>query len=430
MDLPVGISALQHTDRWLGAPLCAVLTLVRKVFGPGRPSRACPVHKILFIKFAEQGSTVLAYPAICRATAMVGRENVYFVVFEDNRFILDVMEIIPEQNVITISTKGPFALATGAFRAILRARKIDIDAVIDMEFLTRFSAMLTFLTGAKSRVGFHTFFGDGPYRGDLMTHRLLYNPHLHTSQMFEAMVEALTRDPAMLPTFDFKPPATQPFAKFNPAPGEAAEVDALLRRENPAVGSAPLILLNPNASDLLPLRRWPPMRYVELSRRLLERYPDLFIAFTGAPAEATANNRLAAEVNSNRVILLAGKTALRQVLVLYTRSEILVTNDSGPAHFASMTPIRVVTLFGPETPALFGARSSNATALWAGIACSPCVNAYNNRQSVCRNNLCMQAITVDAVFEKVTSIYDSLKAGDANAGSENGIVSFDMLQGK
>jgi hypothetical protein len=191
-----------------------------------------------------------------------------------------------------------------------------------------------------------------------MTHRLLYNPHLHTSQMFEAMVEALTRDPAVLPTFDFKPPATQPFAKFNPAPGEAAEVDALLRRENPAVGSAPLILLNPNASDLLPLRRWPPMRYVELSRRLLERYPDLFIAFTGAPAEATANNRLAAEVSSNRVISLAGKTTLRQVLVLYTRSQILVTNDSGPAHFASMTPIHVITLFGPETPALFGARSS------------------------------------------------------------------------
>jgi len=121
---------------------------------------------------------------------------------------------------------------------------------------------------------------------------------------------------------------------------------------------------------------------------------------------------------------------LRQVLVLYTRSEILVTNDSGPAHFASMTPIRVVTLFGPETPALFGARSSNSTALWAGIACSPCVNAYNNRQSVCRNNLCMQAITVDAVFEKVTSIYDSLKAGMPTLGGENGIVSFDILQGK
>jgi ADP-heptose:LPS heptosyltransferase len=267
---------------------------------------------------------------------------------------------------------------------------------------------LTFTTGAKSRVGFHTFFGDGPYRGDLMTHRLLYNPHLHTSEMFEVMVEALTRDPAVLPTFDFTPPANQPLARFRPSPSDVAEIDALLQRENPGIGSGPLILLNPNASDLLPLRRWPAARYVELARRLLERYPELFIGFTGAPAEAVPNKQLADEVGSDRVIRLAGKTTLRQLLALYARSEILVTNDSGPAHFASLTPIRVVTLFGPETPALFAVRSPNATALWAGIACSPCVNAYNNRQSVCRNNLCMQAITVDDVFEKVTRIYDSL----------------------
>ena len=409
MDLPVGISTLQHTDRWIGAPLCAILTLLRKIFESAGPQGPRQVQRILFVKFAEQGSTVLAYPAIRRAIEMVGRENVYFVVFEDNRFILDVMEIIPEENVITIPTNSPFGLALGALRAVLRIRKIRIDGVVDMEFLTRFSAMLTFTTGAKSRVGFHTFFGDGPYRGDLMTHRLLYNPHLHTSQMFEAMVEALTRDPAVLPTFDFTPSANQPLARFRPSPSEAAEITALLQRENPRIGSAPLILLNPNASDLLPLRRWSPLRYVQLARRLLERYPELFIAFTGAPTEAAAINQLASDVASSRVISLAGKTTLRQVLVLYTRSEILVTNDSGPAHFASMTSIQVVTLFGPETPALFAARSPNVSVLWAGIACSPCVNAYNNRQSVCRNNLCMQAITVDDVFEEVTRIYDSLK---------------------
>jgi ADP-heptose:LPS heptosyltransferase len=409
MDLPVGISTLQRTDRWIGAPLCAVLTILRRIFESRGPPGPRQVRRILFVKFAEQGSTVLAYPAIRRAIDMVGRENVYFVVFEDNRFVLDAMDVIPEENVITIATHSPFGLAVSALRAVHRVRKIRIDAVVDMEFLTRFSAMLTFTTGAKTRVGFHTFFGDGPYRGDLMTHRLLYNPHLHTSEMFEAMVEALTRDPAVLPTFDFTPSANQAFARFEPSLSEVAEIDALLQRENPRIGSAPLILLNPNASDLLPLRRWPAPRYVELARRLLERYPDLFIGFTGSPAEASPNNRLADEVGSSRVIPLAGKTTLRQVLVLYTRSEILVTNDSGPAHFASMTPIRVVTLFGPETPALFAARSPNSTALWAGIACSPCVNAYNNRQSVCRDNLCMQAITVDDVFEKVTRIYDSLK---------------------
>ena len=390
-------------------PLCAVLTLFRRIFESTRLPESRQVQRILFVKFAEQGSTVLAYAAILRAIEMVGRENVHFVVFADNRFILDAMEIIPEENVITIATKSLFGLATDALRAVLQVRRLGIDAVVDMEFLTRFSAILTFTTGAKSRVGFHTFFGDGPYRGDLMTHRLLYNPHLHTSEMFEAMVEALTRDPAVLPTFDFTPRANQQLARFRPSPAEVAEINTILQRENPRIGSAPLILLNPNASDLLPLRRWPSLRYVQLARRLLERYPESFIVFTGAPAEATPNNQLADEVGSDHVIRLAGKTTLRQLLALYTRSEILVTNDSGPAHFASLTPIHVVTLFGPETPGLFAVRSPNATALWAGIACSPCVNAYNNRQSVCHDNLCMQAITVDDVFNEVTRIYDSLK---------------------
>ncbi|HMF81631.1 MAG TPA: glycosyltransferase family 9 protein [Candidatus Acidoferrum sp.] len=419
MDLPVGISALQRTDRWVGVPLCVILTILRRIFESAASLGPREVRRILFVKFAEQGSTVLAYPAIRRAIDMVGRENVYFVVFQDNRFILDAMNVIPEENVVTIATHSPLGLALSALRAVHRFRKIRIDAVVDMEFLTRFSAILTFMTGAKSRVGFHTFFGDGPYRGDLMTHRLLYNPHLHTSQMFEAMVEALTRDPALLPTFDFTPSANQPLARFRPSLSEVAEINTLLQRENPRIGSAPLILLNPNASDLLPLRRWPSLRYVELARRLLERYPELFIGFTGAPAEAGPNNQLANEVGSDRVIRLAGKTTLRQVLVLYTRSEILVTNDSGPAHFGSMTPIHVVTLFGPETPALFAARSPNATALWAGIACSPCVNAYNNRQSVCRNNLCMQAITVDDVFVEVTRIYDSRKRATAEIKLHN-----------
>ena len=229
MDLPAGIRTLQRTDRWVGVPLCAILTLLRRIFeSAGRPGPR-QIQRILFVKFAEQGSTVLAYPAIRRAIEMVGRENVYFVVFEDNRFILDAMEVIPEGNVITIATQSLFGFALGALRSVHRVRKIGIDAVIDMEFFTRFSAILTFTTGAKSRVGFHTFFGDGPYRGDLMTHRLLYNPHLHTSQMFEAMVEALTRDPAVLPTFDFTPSANQPLPRFRPSLSEVAEINALLR---------------------------------------------------------------------------------------------------------------------------------------------------------------------------------------------------------
>ena len=162
MDLPVGISTLQRTDRWIGAPLCLFLTVLRRIFESAGSPGARKVRRILFVKLAEQGSTVLAYHAIRRAIDMVGRENVYFAVFQDNRFILDVMDVIPEENVITLSTRSPLGLALDALRAVHQVRKIGIDAVVDLEFLTRFSAILTFTTGAKSRGGFHTFFGDGP----------------------------------------------------------------------------------------------------------------------------------------------------------------------------------------------------------------------------------------------------------------------------
>ena len=158
MDLPAGISTLLRADRWIGVPCCAILTLLRGIFQFAEPSGPHQLRRILFVKFAEQGSTVLAYPAIRRAIDMVGGENVYFVVFDGNRFILDAMDVIPEENVITIATYSLLGFTLSTLRSVHRVRKIRVDAVIDMEFLTRFSARLTFATGAKTRVGFHTFF--------------------------------------------------------------------------------------------------------------------------------------------------------------------------------------------------------------------------------------------------------------------------------
>ena len=110
---------------------------------------------------------------------------------------------------------------------------------------------------------------------------------------------------------------------------------------------------------------------------------------------------LVARIASPRCVSMAGTTTLRQLLVLCTLAEVLVSNDSGPAHFATLTDVDVVVLFGPETPRLFAGTSPRTHALWAGLACSPCINAFNNRASPCSNNVCMQAITVDDVFDEV-----------------------------
>jgi hypothetical protein len=90
-------------------------------------------------------------------------------------------------------------MASSALRVLSRSGARRFDACIDMEFFARFSAAIAYLTGARQRVGFHVYFGEGPYRGDLMTHRVLYNPHLHTSRTFTSLVLALDADPGRAP---------------------------------------------------------------------------------------------------------------------------------------------------------------------------------------------------------------------------------------
>lgn len=398
------IDTMRRLDRWLGVPACWVLTLLRRMERTAR-NGGVP-RRIAIVKLAEQGATVLAAPAIRRAIELVGADNVFFVVFEENRPVLDLMGLIPERNVIAIRTSGVFRFVVDVARAVLRMRRMGIDAAVDFEFFARASAVLCFLGGAKIRVGYHG--GGGPYRGDLMTHRLSYNPHLHASEVFRTQVEAVTADPRQLPALECDcRHMVSDIPAYTPPPEDTARMSRALRDLLRKEVVSPLILFNANCSDLLPLRKWPEARYVELSRFLLGRYPDLNIAFTGAPSEAEPVNRLVQLVGSPRCVSMAGRTTFRELLALYQLAEVLVTNDSGPAHFASLTWIDVVVLFGPETPAAFGVRSPRSHILWSGLACSPCVNAYNNRYSACRDNLCMQRITVEEVRETVCRAYEA-----------------------
>ena len=404
----MNVSTMRKVDKWAGVPVCWLLTRWRRLMDRfARPVRG-PVRSILFVKPAEQGATVLAWPAIRQAIERVGRDHVYFLVFQENRFILDALDIIPPENVFTIPTSGLFRLIRGTLRTLRRLRKRRIDAAVDFEFFARASAVLTYLSGARRRVGLHAFSGEAPYRGDLMTHRLHFNPHLHISQFFQMQVAALDVPAEQMPALDL--PVPQPIGELPPLKLQADELEQMRRKLFLAAGqppSGPLVLLNANCSDLLPLRRWPSDNYVELCKRLLKRYDNIHIAFTGSPEEAAGVEPLLRRIDHYRTFSLAGKTTLRELLVLYHLAKVLVTNDSGPAHFAALTPVHVVALFGPETPLLFGLRNARGHAMSAGLPCSPCVSVYNNRLSPCRRNICLERITVDAVFELVCRLIET-----------------------
>jgi len=400
---PVGgevkVTTMRRVDRWIGAPVCALLTVVRRFDDLVlRRSPAGPPRRIAVMKLAEQGATVLANSALLRAREMVGADNLFFVVFAENRFILDLLDAVPAANVVAIRTDGLLRVMIDTMRAVLRLRRERIDAAVDFEFFARSSAILTYLSGARIRAGYHAFFGEASYRGDLMTQRLSMNPFLHASEMFQVLVESLRLPSDQLPAFALEPPANPPLPRFTALPGEREEVEAMLLDTLEAATLPPIVLLNANCGDLLPLRRWADERYVELAHRLLEQDPALRIVLTGSPSEAPEAEALASRIASDRCVSFAGRTTLRQLMVLYDLAQLMITNDSGPAHYATLTSIDVITLFGPETPAVFGARTPRSHLLWANLVCSPCVNAFNDRQSACRRNLCMELITVDQAY--------------------------------
>ncbi len=201
-----------------------------------------------------------------------------------------------------------------------------------------------------------------------------------------------------------------PLGTFTPTEDEVQSVERKLCDITGCDAVPPIVLLNANCSDLLPLRRWDEDNFVALAGRLLDSDPDLRIAFTGAPDEAPPIDKLVARIDSPRCVSLAGRTTLRELLVVYGLSELLITNDSGPAHFATLTGIDVLCLFGPETPELFGSLSPRSHVLWANTACSPCVSAYNNRVSRCSDNICMQRIGVDVVHTQATTLLTARRA--------------------
>ena len=79
----------------------------------------------------------------------------------------------------------------------------------------------------------------------------------------------------------------------------------------------------------------------------------------------------ASAIGAERAVSFAGQTTLRELLTLYTIADVLVTNDSGPAHFASLTPVHTVVLFGPETPRLFGSLAPATTDHLEGAGVQP-----------------------------------------------------------
>jgi ADP-heptose:LPS heptosyltransferase len=169
-------------------------------------------------------------------------------------------------------------------------------------------------------------------------------------------------------------------------------------------GDPRVILINPNSSDIFPLRKWPLDNFAQLCEQLLQESPSSWLVITGVASERLDAQHIKERVPNPRCIDFTGKTNFRELLALYSIARVMVTNDSGPAHFASLLQLPAVVLFGPETPRLYGPMGDKHKELYADFACSPCVSVYNGKKSPCRENRCLKAITVEEVLQEMLAV--------------------------
>ena len=397
---------MRKVDYFAGVPLCALATPFVKfssLFSSHVSKQNSLIsRKVLFIELSEMGSAILVDPAM-RKIQTIANAELFFVIFDGNAASLRLLNTVPVSNVFTIRENNLVNLAIDSLRFLLWTRKNNIDTVIDLELFSRYSALLTGLCGAVKRVGFHAFYNEGLYRGAMLTHRVAYNPTLHIAKNFITLVNAALSSKAERPYS--KTIIDDSEIKLVRAPVVESVITAMrdrIREEFPSYDETRhrIVLINPNASDLLPQRRWMAENFVAVMRDLLANSEDLLVLITGAPAEREQAENLKKQVAQERCVNFAGKQKLEELPALYQMAELMLTNDSGPGHFSSVTDLRTFVLFGPETPLLYGSLG-NSTPIYAGLACSPCVSAANHRKTPCTDNVCLQVIKPEAVISQL-----------------------------
>lgn len=398
----MNINTMRFIDRWAGVPLCLLISpfcWMSDILRSAKKKKP-ELRNTLFIELSEMGSAVIADPAMRKLKAS-GEAELYFVIFKKNYKSLEILKTIDERNVFKMDAENFFSLIKEVFRFMSWTRKKKITTVIDIELFSRFTALLSFFSGARTRVGFTNLHDEGLYRGNLINWPVRYNPHVHVGVNFVSLVnKALGLFDNAYATYPVHPQELE-LAKATIPEAASEGVTNKIKQLFPLLKNEKIVLLNVNASDMLPQRRWPQENFAAVGKELLSKHDNIAIIMTGSPAEKEYVQKVTDMIDNDRCINSSGFFSFDELVPLYAQSACMLTNDSGPAHFASATDLKVFVLFGPETPALYLPLGGNAEAIYLALPCSPCVSAANHRKTSCVTRPCITGIAHSVVTDRI-----------------------------
>ncbi len=386
---------MRRTDHWLGLPICwflgVLVTIIRKIL-PARKRTISGTGTIAVFKFFGIGSILESTPLLRAIRQRYPQSRLAFVTFSGNEGLLRKLNLCTDLRIIR--TSSPWAFVSDVLKQLWWMRTHHVEAVVDLEFFSKFSTLLSFFTYAPIRVGFYL---NDFWRYSLLTHPIYFNYYSHIADVYAQAGERLDA-----------PLTDHSLSYVEPIPEVRQSLEAKLR-ERGWSADKPLLGVNVNAGELSYERRWPLGYFAQVVQQLLEKHVDLYVVLPGSPGERTYVQGLVDQLPpalQTRTILAAGAWSLDEFSAALTLFRGMVTNDSGPLHLAAAQGCPIVSIWGPSMPSFYSPRVQNNQVIYAKYPCSPCVCMFTTFEGMWCNHQawCMQAIepaTVLAATEKM-----------------------------
>jgi heptosyltransferase-2 len=143
-------------------------------------------------------------------------------------------------------------------------------------------------------------------------------------------------------------------------------------------------------------KRWPVERFAALADLLIAA--QFQVLLIGSPDESDVSREVASRMR-NRPIILTGQTSLSQAIEVLDLVELLITNDTGPAHIAAALGRPTLVIFGPTNPLTTQPFSSSAQIIREPPDCAPCM-----LRDCPIDHRCMTAISPEQVFSRAQAM--------------------------
>lgn len=406
---------LRFIDRYVGQFGCCLLSPFKR---RGNISR---YQRILFVEFFEMGAAIMSYSALKYVKAKLPECELHVLCISGNKESWELLGLVSAQNIHGVEAKGTLGFLFSLLGTLGGLRRKQFDLVVDLDKFTRLSAIVSFLVGARRTAGFYRYDYEGLYRGHLIDIPCAFNQNAHIAKNFLALCKSALAEEQHYPNYKgvirnseiLLPP-------FKSAPNLARQMKERVKVIFPDWRGDPLVLVNPDVGPNLPIRNYPVGHYVQVISGILERAHDTRVLLIGVPENTPVCEKIVAAVRSERCCNFSGRTrSLVELLELINFSRLLISNDNGPAHFASLTPTPILALFSTDSPFMYGPLG-NCVILYTFFHCSPCISVLNNKRSRCTNNLCLQTLEPAKVLESAMRVME----GQVTYRTINGELSY------